>query len=52
VFVPLRRTGTQTLQFEVPIQPGTTFAITDEPGPDGSEKPTTQPLLTGSARTA
>ena len=52
VFVPLRRTGTQTLEFEVPIQPGTTFAITDEPGPDGSEKPTTQPLLTGSARTA
>ena len=52
VFVPLRRTGTQTLEFEVPIQPGTTFAITDEPGPDGSEKPTTQPLLAGSARTA
>jgi anti-sigma factor RsiW len=52
VFVPLRRTGTQTLQFEVPIQPGTLFAITDEPGPDGSEKPTTAPLLSGSARTA
>jgi anti-sigma factor RsiW len=52
VFVPLRRTGTQTLQFEVPIQPGTTFAITDEPGPAGSEKPTTRPLLAGSARTA
>jgi hypothetical protein len=52
VFVPLRRTGTQTLQFEVPIQPGTVFAITDEPGPDGSQKPTTQPLLTGSPVTA
>jgi hypothetical protein len=52
VFVPLRRTGTQTLQFEVPIQPTTVFAITDEPGPDGSEKPTTEPLLAGSARTA
>ena len=52
VFVPLRRTGTQTLQFEVPIQPGTVFAITDEPGPGGSEKPTTKPLLSGSARTA
>jgi len=52
VFIPLRRTGTQTLQFEVPIQPGTVFAITDEPGPDGSEKPTTPPLLIGSARTA
>jgi hypothetical protein len=52
VFVPLRRTGTQTVQFEVPIQPGTVFAITDEPGPDGSEKPTTEPLLAGSAATA
>ena len=51
VFVPLRRTGTQTHLFEVPIQPGTVFAITDEPGPDGSEKPTTPPLLSGSART-
>jgi hypothetical protein len=28
------------------------FAITDEPGPDGSEKPTTEPLLAGSAATA
>ena len=52
VFVPLRRQGTQTVQFEVPIQPGTTFAITDEPGPDGSEQPTTEPLLAGSAATA
>src|SRR4029453_8255734 len=52
VFVPLRRTGTQTLQFEVPIQPGTVFAIPDEPGPDGSQKPTTQPLLTGTPVTA
>ena len=52
VFVPLRRQGTQALQFEVPIQPGTVFAITDEPGPDGSEKPTTQPLLVGAPRTA
>ena len=47
VFVPLRRQGVQALEFEVPIQPGTVFAITDEPGPDGSEKPTTQPLLVG-----
>ena len=52
VFVPLRRTGTQAHLFEVPIQPSTVFAITDEPGPDGSEKPTTQPLLSGSATTA
>jgi anti-sigma-K factor RskA len=52
VFVPLRRQGTQALQFEVPIQPGTVFAITEEPGPDGSEKPTSQPLLVGAPRTA
>jgi anti-sigma-K factor RskA len=52
VFVPLQRTGTQTLSFEVPVQPGTVFAITDEPGPDGSQRPTTPPLLSGSARTA
>jgi anti-sigma-K factor RskA len=51
VFVPLRR-GVQTLEFEVPIQPGTVFAITDEPGPDGSAKPTTKPLLTGRPTTA
>ena len=47
VFVPLRRQGVQALEFETPIQPGTAFAITDEPAPDGSEKPTTQPLLVG-----
>jgi anti-sigma-K factor RskA len=52
VFVPLRRQGTQALQFEVPIQPGTVFAITEEPAPDGSEKPTPPPLLLGAPRTA
>jgi len=52
VFVPLRRQGTQALQFEVPIQPGTVFAITEEPGPDGSEKPSSKPLLVGAPRTA
>jgi anti-sigma-K factor RskA len=52
VFVPLRRQGTQTLEFEVPIQPTTAFAITDEPGPDGSPKPTTKPLLSGKPVTA
>jgi anti-sigma factor RsiW len=52
VFVPLRRQGTQTLEFEVPIQPGTVFAITDEPGPDGSDKPTTEPVLAGAPPTA
>ena len=51
-FVPLRRQGVQTLEFEVPIQPGTVFAITDEPGPDGSEKPTSQPLLVGAPPSA
>jgi hypothetical protein len=50
--VPLRRQGTQAFQFEVPIQPGTVFAITEEPGPDGSEKPTSQLLLVGAPRTA
>jgi hypothetical protein len=52
VFVPLRRQGVTTLEFEVPIQPGTVFAITDEPGPDGSPKPTTNPLLVGKPTTA
>ncbi|MFL6183437.1 MAG: anti-sigma factor domain-containing protein [Actinomycetes bacterium] len=52
VFVPLRRQGTQALEFSVPIQPGTVFAITEEPGPDGSAKPTSEPLLVGAPRTA
>jgi hypothetical protein len=47
-FVPLRRPGVQALEFE----PGTEFAITDEPGPDGSEQPTSKPLLAGAPRTA
>lgn len=50
--MPLRRQGTQTLEFEVPIQPGTVFAITDEPGLDGSDKPTTEPILAGAPPTA
>ena len=52
VFQPLRRPGTQTLLFEAPIQPGSVFAITDEPAPDGSAKPTTNPILTGLPPTA
>jgi anti-sigma-K factor RskA len=52
VFVPLRRQGSQALGFEVPIQPGTVFAITEEPGPDGSDKPTSPPLLAGAPPTA
>jgi anti-sigma factor RsiW len=51
-FQPLRPPGVQTLEFEVPVQPGTVFAITEEPGPDGSEKPTSQPLLVGVPSTA
>jgi len=49
--VPLRRQGVQTLEFQVPIEPGTVFAITEEPGPEGSEQPTTQPILSGEAQT-
>jgi anti-sigma-K factor RskA len=52
VFQPLHRPGTQTLLFEAPIQPGTVFAITEEPAPDGSAKPTSQPVLTGLPPTA
>ena len=52
VFVPLRRQGPQALEFQVPIQPGTEFAITEEPGPDGSAQPTSEPLLAGAPRTA
>jgi anti-sigma-K factor RskA len=47
VFVSLRRQGVQTLEFRVPIQPGTVFAITEEPGPQGSDKPTSDPILAG-----
>jgi anti-sigma-K factor RskA len=47
VFQPLRRPGTQTLEFEAPVQPGTVFAITDEPAPDGSAKPTGNLQLVG-----
>ena len=52
VFVPLRRQGPQALKFKMPIQPGTAFAITEEPGADGSDKPTPPPLLVGAPRTA
>jgi anti-sigma-K factor RskA len=52
VFVPLRRQGPQALEFAMPIQPGTAFAITEEPGPDGSDKPTPPPLLAGAPRAA
>jgi anti-sigma-K factor RskA len=51
VFIPLRRQGVQALEFQVPIQPGTVFAITEEPGPRGSEQPTTEPILAGKPQT-
>jgi anti-sigma-K factor RskA len=51
VFLPLRRQGVQTYEFGVPIQPGTVFAITDEPGPRGSERPTTEPIMSGEPQT-
>jgi anti-sigma-K factor RskA len=50
IIVPLQE-GPQTLEFRVPIQRDTVFAITEEPGPDGSEQPTTRPILTGEAQT-
>jgi hypothetical protein len=31
------------------IQPNTIFAVTNEPGPAGSRKPTTTPLVAGTA---
>jgi hypothetical protein len=49
--IPLRPQGPQTLEFEMPIERDTVFAITEEPGPDGSEQPTTRPILTGEAQT-
>jgi anti-sigma-K factor RskA len=49
--VPLRPQGVQTLEFDIPIQPDTVFAITEEPGPQGSDQPTTQPILSGAAKT-
>jgi anti-sigma-K factor RskA len=50
IIIPLRQ-GPQTLQFQMPIERDTVFAITEEPGPDGSEQPTTRPILTGEAQT-
>jgi anti-sigma-K factor RskA len=49
--VPLRPQGVQTLEFQIPIQPDTVFAITEEPGPQGSDQPTTPPILSGAAQT-
>jgi anti-sigma-K factor RskA len=37
----------RAIRFAVPIQPTTAFAITDEPGPRGSRRPSGAPILTG-----
>jgi anti-sigma-K factor RskA len=52
VFVPLRRQGVWTGEFWAPVERGTVFALTVEPGPAGSEKPTTEPLMVGVPATA
>jgi len=49
--VPLHPQGVQTLEFDIPIQPDTVFAVTEEPGPQGSDQPTTPPILSGAAQT-
>ena len=43
--------GDRPVDFQVPVQPTTSFAVTREPGPRGSEKPTSQPILIGSPPT-
>lgn len=50
IIIPLQERP-QTLEFQMPIERDTVFAITEEPGPDGSEQPTTRPILTGEAQT-
>jgi anti-sigma-K factor RskA len=39
--------GVRAIRFSVAIQPTTAFAITQEPGPRGSDRPTTPPILVG-----
>ncbi len=41
--------GVQAVAFALPIEPTTVFAVTEEPGPNGSPKPTTKPILAGQA---
>jgi anti-sigma-K factor RskA len=38
----------RSVLFSLPIQPTTVFAVTAEPAPHGSRKPTSQPILIGS----
>jgi anti-sigma-K factor RskA len=48
------RAGTdlQAVAFALPIEPNTAFAITREPGPNGSAKPTSAPIMAGQAARA
>jgi anti-sigma-K factor RskA len=39
--------GVQTLEFRVPVDRRTAFAVTQEPGPDGSVKPSDEPVMLG-----
>ena len=39
--------GVHTVPFSTALQPGSGFAITEEPGPVGSEHPTSDPVLLG-----
>jgi anti-sigma-K factor RskA len=48
VFRPSK--GISVVSFELSILPKMTFAITDEPGPAGSRRPTTTPLMMGEAK--
>jgi hypothetical protein len=40
-------TGISLVDVEMNIQPSMTFAVTNEPGPAGSPKPTTTPIMAG-----
>jgi anti-sigma-K factor RskA len=50
VFRPSR--GISVVDFEMPIQPNMTYAVTNEPGPAGSRRPTTTPIMLGTGGTA
>ena len=39
--------GVRAIRFSVAIQPGTGYAVSEEPGPRGSEHPTGAPILAG-----
>jgi hypothetical protein len=39
--------GVTVVPFKLPIQPSMSFGVTDEPGPAGSRRPTSRPVLAG-----